>query len=37
VVTGTPGDIPAQAASAGVDRFLLKPFSTMELVESLGP
>jgi len=30
------GDIPAQAASAGVDRFLYKPFSTMELVESLG-
>jgi DNA-binding response OmpR family regulator len=37
LVTAYPGgDIPAQAASAGVDRFLYKPFSTMELVESLG-
>ena len=37
LVTAYPGgDIPAQAASSGVDRFLLKPFSTMELVESLG-
>jgi DNA-binding response OmpR family regulator len=37
LVTGYPGgDIPAQAASAGVDRILFKPFSTMELVESLG-
>lgn len=36
LVTGYPsGTIPAQAASAGVDRFLYKPFSTMELVESL--
>ena len=31
------GDISAQAGSAGVDRILFKPFSTMELVESLGP
>ena len=37
LVTAYPGsDIPAQAASAGIDRFLYKPFSTMELVESLG-
>jgi len=37
LVTAYPGgDIPAQAASAGVDRFLYKPFSSMELVESLG-
>ena len=37
LVTAYPGgDIPAQAASAGVDRILFKPFSTMELVESLG-
>ncbi|MBP2678542.1 MAG: two component transcriptional regulator, winged helix family [Deltaproteobacteria bacterium] len=37
LVTAYPGnDIPAQAASAGVDRYLYKPFSTMELVESLG-
>jgi DNA-binding response OmpR family regulator len=36
LVTAYPGtDIPAQAASAGVDRFLRKPFSTMELAESL--
>ena len=37
LITAYPGgDIPAQAASAGVDRFLYKPFSTMELVESFG-
>jgi len=30
------GDVSAQAESAGVDRILFKPFSTMELVESLG-
>jgi DNA-binding response OmpR family regulator len=30
------GDISAQAESAGIDRILFKPFSTMELVESLG-
>lgn len=29
------GDISARAESAGVDRILSKPFSTMELVESL--
>ena len=36
ITTYPGGDISAQAASAGVDRILFKPFSTMELVESLG-
>ena len=37
LITSYPGgDISAQAESAGVDRVLFKPFSTMELVESLG-
>jgi DNA-binding response OmpR family regulator len=30
------GDLSARAESAGVDRVLFKPISTMELVESLG-
>ncbi|TRZ97372.1 MAG: response regulator [Deltaproteobacteria bacterium] len=30
------GDLSARAESAGVDRILFKPISTMELVESLG-
>jgi len=30
------GDISVQAGLAGVDRILIKPFSTTELVESLG-
>ena len=37
LITSYPGGgIPAQAESAGVDRVLFKPLSTMELVESLG-
>jgi len=37
LITPYPGgDISALAESAGVDRILHKPFSTMELVESLG-
>jgi DNA-binding response OmpR family regulator len=36
ITTYPGGDVPARAASAGVDRILFKPFSTMELVESLG-
>jgi len=37
LITPYPGgDISVQAESAGVDRILYKPFSTMELVESLG-
>jgi len=36
ITTYPGGDISAQAESAGVDRILFKPFSTMELVESLG-
>ncbi len=36
LITGYPGsDIAVQAESAGVDRILLKPFSTEELEESL--
>jgi DNA-binding response OmpR family regulator len=36
LITTYPGvDISSKAASAGVDRILFKPFSTMELVESL--
>ena len=35
ITTYPGGDISAQAESAGVDRILFKPFSTMELVESL--
>lgn len=31
------GDLSARAESAGVDRVLFKPISTMELVGSLGP
>ncbi len=37
LITFLEEDISARAASAGVDRVLFKPFSTMELVESLGP
>ena len=37
LITSYPGgDVSAQAKTAGVDRILCKPFSTMELVESLG-
>ena len=36
ITTYPGGDLSAQAESAGVDRVLFKPFSTMELVESLG-
>lgn len=37
LITPYPGgDISSQAESAGVDRILYKPFSTMELVESVG-
>ena len=36
ITTYPGGDISAKAASAGVDRILFKPFSTMELLESLG-
>lgn len=36
ITTYAGGDISAQAGSAGVDRILFKPFSTTELVESLG-
>jgi DNA-binding response OmpR family regulator len=36
IATYPGGDISAKAESAGVDRILFKPFSTMELVESLG-
>ena len=37
LITPYPGgDISAKAESAGVDRILYKPLSTMELVESLG-
>jgi len=37
LITSYPGGgIPAKAESAGVDRVLFKPLSTMELVESLG-
>jgi len=37
LITSYPrGDISMQAESAGVDRILFKPFSTRELVESLG-
>jgi len=35
ITTYPGGDISSKAASAGVDRILFKPFSTMELVESL--
>ena len=36
LITTYPGaDVSAQAKSEGVDRILYKPFSTMELVESL--
>jgi len=35
ITTYPGGDVSAQAAAAGVDRILFKPFSTMELVESL--
>ena len=37
LITTDPGaDLSAQAESAGVDRVLFKPFSTMELVNSIG-
>jgi DNA-binding response OmpR family regulator len=36
ITTYSGGDVSAKAESAGVDRILFKPFSTMELVESLG-
>jgi DNA-binding response OmpR family regulator len=36
IATYLRDDISLQAESAGVDRILFKPFSTMELVESLG-
>ena len=36
ITTYPGGDVSLRAASAGVDRILFKPFSTMELVESLG-
>ena len=36
ITTYPGGDVSAQAESAGVDRILFKPFSTMELVQSLG-
>jgi len=35
IATYPGGDVSAQAESAGVDRILFKPFSTMELVQSL--
>ncbi len=35
ITTYPGGDVSAQAKSEGVDRILFKPFSTMELVESL--
>jgi two-component system phosphate regulon response regulator OmpR len=36
LITIYPGDeVSAKAKSAGIDRILFKPFSTMELVESL--
>jgi DNA-binding response OmpR family regulator len=37
ITSSRRGGISAQAASAGVDRILFKPFSATELVESLGP
>ena len=36
ITTYPGGDLSAQAESAGVDRVLFKPFSTMELVKSIG-
>lgn len=37
LITTDPGaDLSAQAESAGVDRVLFKPFSTRELVNSIG-
>jgi len=36
IATYPGGGVSAQAESAGVDRILFKPFSTIELVESLG-
>lgn len=35
ITTYPGGDVSAKAESEGVDRILFKPFSTMELVESL--
>ena len=35
ITTYPGGEVSAMARSAGIDRILFKPFSTMELVESL--